>query len=221
MQLTFARLTWIQQAYVGAGVSAAMIGCFHVFWLEPARGALVARQRALTAARRELAEAATTERSIPDILRRRHVLNERLGELDGAVPAALDAPGALRDVQAIAEEAGLSITRLTPAPALVRDAETEWTVTLEFEAAYNDLVRFLQAVADERRLLTVTALRLHSPGTAADGITVTGSCRVTAFVHRHATDAPGHADSTPNAATRTADTTRVAGERDQPTEGLP
>ena len=87
------------------------------------------------------------------------------------IPAALDAPGALRDVQAIAEEAGLSMTRLTPAPALVRDAETEWTVTLEFEAAYNDLVRFLQAVADERRLLTVTALRLHSPGTAADGIT--------------------------------------------------
>ena len=147
------------------------------------------------------------------------MLNERLADSTAQSPAALDAPGALRDVQAIAEEAGLSITRLTPAPAVVRDAETEWTVTLEFEAAYNDLVRFLQAVADEPRLLTVTALRLHSPGTAADGITVTGSCRVTAFVHRHATEAPGHADSTPDAATRTADTTRVAGERDRADRG--
>lgn len=221
MQLTLARLTWLQQAYVGASVCAAMVGCFHVFWLEPARSALVAQQRALTAARRELAEAATTARSIPEILRRRRVLNDRLAALDGAEAAPPDAPGALRDVQAIAEEAGLSITRLTPAPAVVRDAETEWAVTLEFEAAYNELVRFLKAVAHEPRLLTVTALRLHSPGTAADGITVTGSCRVTAFVHRHATEAPGHAGNTPDAATRTADMTPAAGEHDEPAEGLP
>jgi Tfp pilus assembly protein PilO len=220
MQLTLARLTWKQQAYVGAGVSAAMIGCFHVFWLGPTRAALAAQQRVLAAARRELAMAAATERSLPELLRRQHVLNERLAALDAAAPTALDAPGAMRDVQATAEDAGLLITRLTPAPAVARDAETEWAVTVEFEAAYQDLVRFLQAVADEPRLLTVTALRLHSPATPADGITVAGSCRVTAFVHR-ATDAPGHADSAPDASTRTTDTPRAAVEHAGPVEGLP
>ena len=78
MQLTLARLTWKQQAGVGLGASAAVIGCVHVLWLGPARDGIAAQRRTLATLRSDVARAGMTERTLPDLQQLQGALRLRL-----------------------------------------------------------------------------------------------------------------------------------------------
>lgn len=191
MQFTLARLPWAAQAGAGLGASAACAVCFHLFWATPARADLAAGERALAGARRDLAVAVNAARRLPEGRRVVAALGLRLEAIRGAAPREADAAAVLRDVQVLAEESGLWITGFKPAPPVIRDSMTEWSVALEFDGTYASVVTFLQGVADDPRLITVSTLRLRAHEHPEVESTVTGACRLTTFVPRDAVAARG------------------------------
>ena len=97
----------------------------------------------------------------------------------------------------------------------------ERSVTLEFDGTYAALVRFLQAMSDYPRLVTVTALRLRAADQPADGATLTGSCRLTAFISSEASEPTGREGDTSTLLGPSHDEARAAGEREGTPEALP
>jgi Tfp pilus assembly protein PilO len=186
MQFTLARLPWAAQAGAALGVSAACAVCFHLFWATPAREDLAARERALATARGDLAAAVNAARRVPEGRRVVAALGLRLEALRGAGARDVDAAAVLRQVQVLAEEAGLWITGFKPAPPVLRESMTEWSVALEFDGTYPGVTTFLQGVADEPRLLAVSGLRLRAHEHPEEESTLTGACRLTTFVPRDA-----------------------------------
>ena len=184
MHFTLARLPWAAQGCAGLAVSAACAACFHLFWAIPAREHLRAQERALAAARRELVAAVTAGRKLPDSRRVVAALGVRLEELQIEAPSEADAPAVLRAVQALAADSGLFITSFKPTPPVIRDSMTEWSVALEFAGTYATVMAFLQRLADDPRLLGVSALRLRAHERPENESTVTGECRLTTFVPR-------------------------------------
>jgi Tfp pilus assembly protein PilO len=204
MQLTLARLPWAAQAGAGLGVSAACAVCFHLFWATPVREDLAARERALAKAHRDVAAAANTRSRIPEGRRAVAALAARLEALRGAATHDADATAVLRTVQVLAEESGLWITSFKPAPPAIRESMTEWSVALEFDGTYASVVAFLQRVADEPRLLGVTGLRLRAHERPNEESTLTGACRLTAFVLHDAATVEEASAATPPQVGRTA-----------------
>jgi Tfp pilus assembly protein PilO len=202
-QFTLARLPWPAQAGVGLGVSAACAACFHVFWAAPVRDDLALRERALATAHRELAAAMTAARRLPEGRRAVAALGARLDALRGADVHNADGPAVLREVQAFAEESELWITGFKPTPPAHREGVAEWSVALEFEGTYASVVAFLQRVADDSRLLGVSALRLRAHEHPDGERTVTGACRLTTFVPYAAAAAADVAPGTASPVSRT------------------
>ena len=81
---------------------------------------------------------------------------------------------------------------------------TEWSVALEFDGTYASVVTFLQGVADEPRLLAVSAVRLRAHEHPEEESTLTGACRLTTFVPRDAVAAAGARPGTPPQVRRTS-----------------
>jgi Tfp pilus assembly protein PilO len=182
VQFTLARLPWMAQAGVGAGMSAACAACFHLFWATPMRDERASHERALATAHRNLAAAVRAEKRLPEGRRHIAALRARLEKLQGADPRDSDAAAVLRAVQALAEQSGLWITGFKPVAPAVRGSVTEWSVVLEFDGTYASVVAFVQRVGDDPRLLGLTALRLRGHERTEDESTLTGACRLTTFV---------------------------------------
>lgn len=197
MQFTLARLPWAVQAGAGLGLSAACAVCFHLFWATPAREDVAAGERALATARRDLAAAVNAARRVPEGRRVVAALGLRLEALRGAGPRDVDAAAVLREVQVLAEKSGLWITGFKPEPPVLRESMTEWSVALEFDGTYASVVTFLQGVADESRVLAVSALRLRAHEHPEEESTLTGACRLTTFVPREAAAAASARPGTP------------------------
>jgi Tfp pilus assembly protein PilO len=198
MQLTLARLTWKQQAGVGLGASAAVIGCVHVLWLGPARDGIAAQRRTLATLRNDVARAGMTERTLPDLQQLQGALRLRLAAVHAAAPREEEVPEVLREAQTIAEESGLWITGFKPAAAVASQHGTERSVTLEFDATYAAVEGFLTRLADHPRLVMVAALRLRAADQPSEETTLTGSCRLTTFVPRRARDGAAAAAPEPS-----------------------
>ena len=186
MQFTLARLPWAAQAGVGLGLSGACAICFHLFWVTPVSEALAAREGALATAHRDLAAAVTAGTRLPDGRRVVAALGARLAALRGADPGDADAATILREAQALAEESGLWITAFKPMAPAIHESVTEWSVALEFDGTYAALVAFLRRVADDPRLLGVSALRERAHERPEEESTLTGACRLATFVPRNA-----------------------------------
>ena len=212
MQLTLSRLTWKQQAGVGLGVSAAVLGCCHLLWLGPARDGAAAQRRTLAALRNEIARAGMTERTLSDLQQLQGTLRVRLATVHAAAPRDDEVPEVLRGAQTIAEESGLWITGFKPAAAVARQDGTERSVTVEFDGTYAALERFLTRAADHPRLVVVATLRLRAAAQPSESTTLTGSCRLTTFVSRGARSGP--AAGAPEPAGRAREQTLTTSERE-------
>ena len=221
MELTLRRLTRKQQVTVALGGSVALVVCVHLFWVTPVQAANALQRQALAALRSDIARARTTERTLPEVRRLRDGLQARVAALHAMVLRESEVAAVLRDAQAMAESAELWITGFKPAPALAGEHGMERSVTLEFDGTYAALVRFLQAMSDYPRLVTVTALRLRAADRPADGATLTGSCRLTAFISNEAPEATRREGDASTLLWPSNDEARAAGEREATPEALP
>jgi Tfp pilus assembly protein PilO len=190
MRFAITQLSSREQVGVALVVSAAAIACYHLLWLGPARAGMAAREQALAAARVEIARAEAREREAPDVQRVHRALAARADVLHAAAASTPDAPGILRDVQAMAGESELWVTGLKPVPPVGREHVIESSVALEFEGTYANVLRYLEAVAEYPRLVTVTDLRLHAHPRPGQEVTLAGSCRLVTFVPREVPASP-------------------------------
>lgn len=184
MQITLARLSRKDQVRVGLCTWSAVATCVYAFWLAPARASLGVQKQSLAAVSADLARTVVTDRPAPDVQQRRGALETRLAALQAVIGEGADAPRILRHVQEMAAESELWITGYKPVPAANREFLTEWSVALEFEGSFPALLHFLQATGEYPRLVAVTGLRLRSHPQATGGATLTGTCRLSAFVRR-------------------------------------
>jgi Tfp pilus assembly protein PilO len=214
MQISISRLSWRAQAGAAVAVSAAGAVCFHSFWVQPARAAVAAQERALIAVRRDLGQAALTAKRLPEARGLVAELTRRLAQMRGEGHAQGDPAAALRAAQALAEASGLWITSFKPVPALTPESVSESSVALEFEGTYAAVMAFLQGVAEDSRVITVSRLRLQGQEQPSDETTVTGGCRLTTYVPQ---DAPA---ATPPAVTPRPAAT-ASGEARASAPGLP
>jgi Tfp pilus assembly protein PilO len=166
----------------GVGVSAALVGLVHLFWLGPARAGIAVHEQALSIVRGDIARAAVVERTLPALQRLHDALTVHSAALHAGRSGEPSVPGLLRDVEEMADESGLWITGFKPGSPVIREALTEWSVALEFEGTYAGLVQFLQAASDHPRLVTVTGLRLRTHQQPVEDLTLAGSCRLTTYV---------------------------------------
>jgi Tfp pilus assembly protein PilO len=97
-----------------------------------------------------------------------------------------------------------------PVPALRRESVSESSVALEFEGTYAGVMAFLQAVAEDSRLVTVSSLRLHGQEQPSDESTVTGGCHLTTYVPHDGLAAAGAPAVSPRQAASAPDAERAS-----------
>jgi Tfp pilus assembly protein PilO len=146
------------------------------------RAGIASQHRALAAALSEESVAAAAERRVPALQRHVDSLHGRLASMRVASPDDIDPAGVLRLLQSLAAESDLSITAFKPLPASAGESLVESAVSVDFEGAYDSLVRFLGSVSDHRALLVVRSLRVRAQDGLSDGVTLAGAARIAWFV---------------------------------------
>ena len=160
-----------------AGVALAA-GIFFAAVFLPGRARAETLNREITAARADLARLpaarAAAERLRAELAA---ATADHAGADGGRFVDAGSPHAAFAAITVAAEAAGVHVTRLVPAPAVVRRSYEEWPFRLEFDATYADLARFLARLEAGGTLGTVTALLLtprdgDAPASADGGDTV-------------------------------------------------
>ena len=82
-------------------------------------------------------------------------LAARLAELEKALPARQDNAEMLRDLQRLALEAGLQMSKLAPSAVTPGEFTSDWPVAIEVSGEPGELGRYLKGLADLPRLWIV------------------------------------------------------------------
>lgn len=80
---------------------------------------------------------------------------DRLQELEKTLPARRDAAGTLRELQGLALDAGLQMTRFAPGAEAAGDFDAELPVTIEASGDLRSLARYLDGLTGPARLWIV------------------------------------------------------------------
>jgi type IV pilus assembly protein PilO len=82
-------------------------------------------------------------------------LAARLEELEKALPSPQDNAEMLRDLQRLARDAGLQMTKFAPGAQVPGEFTSEWPVVVEVSGEPNELVRYLKGLSELPRLWVV------------------------------------------------------------------
>ena len=110
-------------------------------------------------------------------------LEARLDNLRAVLPEEKDVGDLLRDqIQTLATQSNLQITRIKPAPIVTRQMHAEWPINLELDGTYHNLGVFFDRVSKFSRIINVGAVKINAKEKPALGSTIDVSCTATTFV---------------------------------------
>ena len=118
-------------------------------------------------------------------------LNERRKEMDALdqrfqealtqLPEKKDIEELLSQLSDVGKKSGLEISRVTPQPEAVEGFYSRIPITMAVTGNYNEIAMFLQEIANLRRIVNVSNLKLGAPTIKGDKVTLSSDFMATTF----------------------------------------
>ena len=153
---------WWQGLLIGVVVAGIALFAANRFMFAPMNQEITTQERRIadleSQIRRGEAAAAQEEQFEARVTR----LREDLGKLLTILPERRDVDKIMDQVQALARQEDLSISRFQPRGEIEREYFNEWPINIELTGTYHNLARFFDRLSRYERIFNVDTLRVSS-----------------------------------------------------------
>lgn len=125
------------------------------------------------------------KQSIADNLNERRkemdALDQRFQEALTQLPEKKDIEELLSQLSDVGKKSGLEISRVVPQPEAAEGFYSRIPITMAVSGNYNEIAMFLQEIANLRRIVNVSDLKLGTPIVKGDKVTLSSDFMATTF----------------------------------------
>ena len=130
----------------------------------------------------DLARARQAVADLPRFQAEFAALHERYELASELLPEDREFPGLLRKITLTGQQAGVEFQMVQPEPPVVHGSYIELPVQITVRGTYHQFGQFLAQLANLRRIMNVSEVRINSHTAADDIYTCEGSIRATAYM---------------------------------------
>lgn len=138
----------------------------------PLQGQIEAKKNELESVKREIAKGEDYKRRKEGKLREIKELGEKDQSLVGKFPRSPNIPDVLKDLADVADKTGLEFTQITPGKLRRREFLVETPLEVALAGNYVQLMSFLDAISNLRRVVRVEKLQLNTPQIRGETTTI-------------------------------------------------
>src|SRR5262245_53462655 len=147
----------------------------------------------------ELARAKASVADLPRFEAEYEMLHERWSMAAELLPTDRQSAGLLRRITLAGQQTGVQFVMFKPGPPRGQTYYTEMPVDIVVSGGYHQVGSFLAELANMRRIVTVSNLKLTSAPTNEDGLTTAAAFNASAFSLNSGPAAPSAAPAAPAA----------------------
>lgn len=166
----------------------------------------------------ELARARASVADLPRFEAEYEMLHERWSMAAELLPTDRQSAGLLRKITLAGQQTGVQFVMFKPAPPRSQTYYTEMPVDIVVHGGYHQVGSFLSELANMRRIVTVSGLKLNTTPSNSYRLTTAASFNASAYSLNSGTATPGPAGPRPPGPGAPATTTTPAPPVQQPAE---
>ena len=130
---------------------------------------------------RTLAEKQLIADNLNDKRKEMDALEQKLQEALTQLPEKKDIEELLSQLSDVGKKSGLEISRVTPSGEASEGFYSRIPISMSVSGNYNEIAMFLQEIANLRRIVNVSDLKLANPQQKGDKVTLTSDFLATTF----------------------------------------
>lgn len=182
MDLSLNKLPWYAQLLLFVLLALAGVGVFYYFYVSPLRLEMAERERRLEALGADINLGMTTAIKLAEFRSQVADLQARLDALRAVLPGQKDVGDLLLQVQTLANESNIRITKFTPLATSTKQLHVEWPIEMTIDGTYHSLATFFDRIAKLSRIINVGEISIRPHANPESGLTINAECTATTFV---------------------------------------
>jgi type IV pilus assembly protein PilO len=182
-----AKLKWYYQVLIVAGVCGGILGLFWYEYLQDIQQQIQTKTGQIQELQKTIAKSRQQEQQLEKIKKDAIELQAKLDMLKMVLPQEKETDEIFRDVQKLATNAGLQVSKVTPRTTIDHEVYTEYPIDLDVTGTFHNVGTFLDRIRQLPRIVSIGGLRLQgkaSQGEAAYTSSVGATYTATTFVYK-------------------------------------
>jgi type IV pilus assembly protein PilO len=178
--------------YGGLLLLALILSALNFFFLiQPLEDGIASQQNKMRELDRQLAEKQEIAQNLNERRREMDVLEQRLAEALTELPEKKEIDELLTQINDIGKRSGLEISRVEPGVETPANFFAKIPIRIALSGNFHEIAAFLQEVANMRRIVNVSNIKLGAPLIKSDKVVLRSEFLATTFRFIEVTPAPG------------------------------
>jgi type IV pilus assembly protein PilO len=181
------KLKWYYQVVIVAGVCGGLLALFWYEYLQDIQQQIQTKTTQIQELNKTIAKSREQEKDLEKIKKDAIDLQAKLDMLKMVLPQEKETDEIFRDVQRLATNSGLQVSKVTPRPTIDHEVYTEYPIDLDVTGTFHNVGTFLDRIRQLPRIVSIGGLRLQgkaSQGDAAFSASVGSIYTATTYVYK-------------------------------------